>query len=48
MGGDGMSEFKKELMTLIHKYYPDYEYIEIKVNRPPDTFSATIDVRVME
>jgi hypothetical protein len=48
MGGDEMSEFKKELMQLILKWYPDYEYIEIKVSRPPDTFLATIDVRVME
>lgn len=43
-----MSEFKKELMQLILKWYPDYEYIEIKVNKPPATFSAKIDVRVME
>jgi hypothetical protein len=48
MGGEEMSEFKKELMYLILKWYPEYEYIEIKVNKPPVTFPAKIDVRVIE
>lgn len=43
-----MSDFKKEFMDLVHKYYPDYEHIEIKVSKPPATFPAKIDVRVME
>ena len=43
-----MSDFKKEFLDLVHKYYPDYEHIEVKVSRPPDTFTARIDLRVME
>jgi septum formation topological specificity factor MinE len=43
-----MSEFKKELLAVILKYYPDYEYIEIKTSKPMATFAAKIDVRVME
>lgn len=43
-----MSQFKTELMALIIKWYPDYEHIEIKVSKPPATFPAKIDIRVME
>jgi hypothetical protein len=43
-----MSEFKKELMSLILKWYPDYEYVEIKVMKPMATFSPKIDVRIVE
>jgi len=43
-----MSEFKLELVELINKYYPDYEYIEIKVRKPMSTLPTKIDVRVME
>jgi len=43
-----MSEFKKEILELIYKYYPDYEYIEIKVQKPMATFAPKIDVRVIE
>ena len=43
-----MSQFKTELMALIMKWYPDYEYIEIKVQKPMATFSPTINVRVTE
>jgi hypothetical protein len=43
-----MSDFKKELVALIYKYHPDFEYIEIKIQKPMATFPTTIDVRVME
>ncbi len=43
-----MSEFKKEFLNLVNKYYPDYEYIVVKMQKPPATFSPTIDLRVME
>ncbi|MFA5380283.1 MAG: hypothetical protein WC455_31265 [Dehalococcoidia bacterium] len=43
-----MSEFKKEILELIYKYYPDYEYVEIKVMKPMATFPPKIEVRVME
>jgi dihydroneopterin aldolase len=43
-----MSEFKREFMQLVLKYYPDYEHIEVKVSKPFATFPAKIEVRVME
>jgi hypothetical protein len=47
-GGDHMSEFKTELMTLILKYFPEYEHITIKVSKPMATFSPKIEYEVME
>lgn len=43
-----MSEFKKEFVDLVKKYYPDYEHIEVKMSKPPATFSPHIEVRVVE
>jgi len=47
-GEKKMSEFKQELIKLVLKYYPDYEYIEIKISKPPATFPAKVDLRLIE
>ena len=43
-----MSEFKKEFVELVKKYYPNYEHITVTMGKPPATFQEKITIRVTE
>lgn len=43
-----MSEFKKEFVDLVKKYYPDYTYIEVKMSKPPAPIPCHIELTVIE
>lgn len=44
-----MSEFKRVLLAVINKYYPEYEYIEISIYKQPlVTSTPKVEVTVVE